>query len=147
MHNAVNALGALAAATEMGVPFKAGAAARLPDFAGVKRRFEVVGRERGVTVIDDYAHHPAEIAATLEAARCSGFKRITAVFQPHLYSRTRDFMDDFATQSRKGRRRDRHRHISNAREEPIPGVTAAGIVEKLRALGHEDACYMRAVKR
>ena len=140
MHNVINAMGALAAATEMDVPFKAVQQA-LANFAGVKRRFEVVGRERGVTVINDYAHHPAEIAATLAAARCSGFKRITAVFQPHLFSRTRDFMGDFAASLSKA---DTVivTDIYKAREEPIPGLTAAGIVEKLRALGHADACYI-----
>jgi UDP-N-acetylmuramate--alanine ligase len=140
MHNAVNALGALAAAMEMDVPFKAAQRA-CAQFAGVKRRFEVMGRERGVTVIDDYAHHPGEIRATLDAARRSGFKRIVAVFQPHLFTRTRDFMDDFAASLSKA---DAVvvTDIYKAREEPIPGVSAAAIVEKIRALGHADASYI-----
>jgi UDP-N-acetylmuramate--alanine ligase len=139
MHNVVNALGALAATMEMDVSFEAARRA-LARFAGVKRRFEVVGRERGVTVIDDYAHHPGEIRATLAAARCSGFKRITAVFQPHLFSRTRDFMDDFAA-SLSDADTVLVTDIYKAREEPIPGVTAATIVEKLRKLGHKDANF------
>ena len=140
MHNVANALGALAAATELDVPFKAARHA-LARFAGVKRRFEVVGRERGVTVIDDYAHHPGEIRATLDAARRSGFKHIVAVFQPHLYTRTRDFMDDFAS-SLSAADTVMVTDIYPAREEPIPGVHAAAIVEKLHALGHADACYI-----
>ena len=139
MHNVVNALGALATALSMDVPFTAAADA-LAGFAGVRRRFEVVGRERGVTVIDDYAHHPGEITATLDAARRSGFKRIIAVFQPHLFSRTRDFMDGFAASLSKA---DSVvvTDIYKAREEPIPGISAATIVEKLHALGHKNAQY------
>ena len=140
MHNVVNALGALAAATEMDVSFKAAQRA-LARFAGVKRRFEVVGRERGVTVIDDYAHHPGEIRATLDAARRSGFKRIVAVFQPHLFTRTRDFLDDFAA-GLSGADMVIVTDIYRAREEPIPGVNASAIVEKLRTLGHADASYI-----
>lgn len=140
MHNVVNALGALAAAVEMGAPFSAIRSA-LSKFAGVKRRFEVVGKERNITVIDDYAHHPGEIAATLAAARRSDFQRITAVFQPHLFSRTRDFMDDFAASLAKA---DTVvvTDIYKSREEPIAGITAATIVKKLRELGHADAHYV-----
>jgi UDP-N-acetylmuramate--alanine ligase len=139
MHNVANALGALAATLAMDVPLKAAARA-LARFAGVKRRFEVVGRERGITVIDDYAHHPGEISATLDAARRSGFRRIIAVFQPHLFSRTRDFMDGFAASLSKA---DTVvvTDIYRAREEPIPGISAATIVEKLRTLGHKNAQY------
>jgi UDP-N-acetylmuramate--alanine ligase len=139
MHNAVNALGALAAAMEIDVPFEAARRA-LARFSGVKRRFEVVGRERGITVIDDYAHHPGEIKATLEAARCSGFNRIAAVFQPHLFSRTRDFTDGFAASLAEA---DAVvvTDIYAAREEPIPGISAEDIVEKLRALGHKETEY------
>lgn len=139
MHNVVNAVGALAAAMELDVPFESARRA-MARFSGVKRRFEVVGRERGVTVIDDYAHHPGEITATLEAARCSGFNRITAVFQPHLFSRTRDFMDGFA-RSLSAADTVIVTDIYQAREEPIPGVTAEAIVEKLRSLGHKDAGF------
>jgi UDP-N-acetylmuramate--alanine ligase len=140
MHNVANALGALAAAMELGSSFEDVRRA-LAKFAGVKRRFEVVGRERGVTVIDDYAHHPAEIRATLEAARRSGFTRTTAVFQPHLFSRTRDFLDGFAESLSKA---DRVivTDIYKAREEPVPGINAAAIVDKLHTLGHSDACYI-----
>jgi UDP-N-acetylmuramate--alanine ligase len=139
MHNVVNSLAAIAVATEMGIPFDLAADA-LNTFGGVKRRFEVVGRGRGVSVIDDYAHHPGEISATLDAAKRSGFKRIFAVFQPHLFSRTRDFMDAFAG-SLSVADVVTVTDIYKAREEPIAGVTAATIVKKLRDLGHRDAHY------
>jgi UDP-N-acetylmuramate--alanine ligase len=140
MHNVVNALGATAAAMESGASFDAVRTA-LGKFSGVKRRFEIVGTARGVTVVDDYAHHPGEIRATLDAARRGGFTRITAVFQPHLYSRTRDFLDDFAASLGKADT-VMVADIYKAREEPIPGVTAAAIVDKLRASGHADAHFI-----
>ena len=68
----------------------------LAAFTGVERRFQVRGEERGITVIDDYGHHPTEIRATLAAARQCDYKRIHVIFQPHRYSRTGHLMDDFA---------------------------------------------------
>ncbi|MFL5733057.1 MAG: UDP-N-acetylmuramate--L-alanine ligase, partial [Chloroflexia bacterium] len=96
-HNMLNSLAALAACTELGIPV-AEAASWLGQFQGAGRRFEVKGTAAGVTVIDDYAHHPTEIAATLEAARRRyPGRRLVALFQPHTYTRTRDFLDVFAT--------------------------------------------------
>ena len=94
-HNVLNATAAAVAALETGVTPQALAAA-MPHFAGAGRRFEVLGERQGVTVADDYAHHPAEIAATLRAAKELPFVRVWAVFQPFTYSRTRLLMDDFA---------------------------------------------------
>jgi UDP-N-acetylmuramate--alanine ligase len=98
-HNARNAAGAAALATEIGVPFDAVVAA-LGRFAGVARRFQFHGEVAGVTLVDDYAHLPGEIKATLAAAREGAWSRIVAVFQPHRYTRTarlwRDFGDAFA---------------------------------------------------
>jgi UDP-N-acetylmuramate--alanine ligase len=94
-HNAVNAAGALEAAALTGADLAALAAA-LSDFRGAKRRFELVGRAAsGATLYDDYAHHPTEVAATIAAARTLGARRVVAVFQPHLYSRTRALARDF----------------------------------------------------
>jgi UDP-N-acetylmuramate--alanine ligase len=94
-HNVLNALGALAAAREAGVPI-ADAAPALATFAGAKRRFEWRGlTAAGAGVFDDYAHHPTEVAATLDAARTLGAPRVIACFQPHLYSRTRQFAREF----------------------------------------------------
>jgi UDP-N-acetylmuramate--alanine ligase len=97
-HNALNAAGAAALALELGVPFDAVAHA-LRGFGGVARRFQFRGEVSGVTLIDDYAHLPTEVAATLRAAREGGWRRVIAVFQPHRYTRTarlwRDFADAF----------------------------------------------------
>jgi UDP-N-acetylmuramate--alanine ligase len=96
-HNVLNALAALAATSEVGVGFNTAAAA-LTRFRGTERRFEVKGQVSSITVIDDYAHHPTEIRATLDAARLKFPGRpIWAVFQPHTYSRTAALMDHFAT--------------------------------------------------
>src|SRR5205085_6710430 len=97
MHNVLNATAAFAAAREMALD-ELGAnviAAALEDFRGVDRRFQIKSRD-GVTVIDDYAHHPTEIRATLSAAKSGNFRRIFAIFQPHRYTRTAHLFDDFA---------------------------------------------------
>ncbi|MHB0913023.1 MAG: UDP-N-acetylmuramate--L-alanine ligase [Armatimonadota bacterium] len=125
-HNAQNALAAIAAASELGV---AGETIRdaLLEFRGAGRRFEVLGTARGITVIDDYAHHPTEVRATLAAARAWG-RRVVAVFQPHLFSRTRDFAAEFA-ESLGGADVAVVAGIYAAREKPIPGVTGAMIAD------------------
>jgi UDP-N-acetylmuramate--alanine ligase len=142
-HNVVNGLGAVAAALCAGVRPSASAAA-LASFCGVARRFEVMGEAGGVTVVDDYAHHPTEVAATIEAAR-GAFprRRVVAVFQPHLYSRTRDFAGEFAAALAKA---DRAvvTDIYPAREAPLPGVTSALIAGPLRSLLGEDAVHEMA---
>jgi UDP-N-acetylmuramate--alanine ligase len=94
VHNLRNALAAVAVGLELGVPFDRIAAA-LSEFHGAERRYQTRGTARGVTVIDDYGHHPTEIAAVLEAARAGKPSRIVAVFQPHRYSRTRDLLNEF----------------------------------------------------
>ncbi len=139
-HNVKNALAACAVATELGVDF-ARVAGSLSGFAGVKRRFEVIGEKRGVTVIDDYAHHPSEIRATLSAAAGAGYTRVVAVFQPHLYTRTRDFLGDFAAALCRA---DEFvvTAIYKSREEPIEGVTGRAIVDKALALGYRHAAYV-----
>jgi UDP-N-acetylmuramate--alanine ligase len=93
-HNVLNALAAIAAARSAGVSYD-GISMGLQVFRGAIRRFEQIGEVRGITVVDDYAHHPAEIASTLTAAKSLGFKRVWAVFQPFTYSRTEILMDDF----------------------------------------------------
>jgi UDP-N-acetylmuramate--alanine ligase len=120
-HNIANALAAGAAATEVGLPFGA-VAAGLAAFTGTGRRFETLGSCRGIRVIDDYAHHPTEIRATLAAASVLGMP-ITAVFQPHLYSRTRDLLPEFAASFDQASRVV-VTEIYAAREAPLPGVDA-----------------------
>jgi UDP-N-acetylmuramate--alanine ligase len=94
LHALQNALAAVAVGLELGVPFEAIAGA-LSGFRGAERRYQLRGRAAGVTVVDDYGHHPTEIAAVLRAARTGAPARLVAVFQPHRYSRTRDLLDDF----------------------------------------------------
>jgi UDP-N-acetylmuramate--alanine ligase len=137
-HNVVNALGAVAAALAAEVPV-ATCLRALAGFSGVGRRFEVLGAARGVTVVDDYAHHPTELRATIAAAR-SAFpgRRLVAVFQPHLYSRTRDFAEGFAEALREADLAVLA-EIYPAREAPIPGVDSGLIADHLRGLAGEDA--------
>ena len=139
-HNALNALAAIAVASELDVPF-AHAAEALRDFGGVERRFEIKGTAGGVTVVDDYGHHPAEVRATLAAARGVHGGRIVAVFQPHRYTRTRDLFDDFA--------RAFHdadilvlTEIYAAGEDKLPGVDAASLAAAARAAGHRDVRFV-----
>ncbi|TVP77864.1 MAG: UDP-N-acetylmuramate--L-alanine ligase [Gemmatimonadales bacterium] len=132
LHNARNALGAAAAARSMGAGWNA-IARGLQAFAGVRRRFQLLGKVGGIHVVDDYAHHPTEVKAALEAARRSFPEaRIVAVFQPHLYSRTRDFAPAFGEALSRA---DRVwvTDIYPAREAPLPGVDAGLVVQAARA--------------
>jgi UDP-N-acetylmuramate--alanine ligase len=133
-HNALNALAAVASGLALGARFEAMAPA-FGRFGGVGRRFEHVGDAGGVRVIDDYAHHPTEIAATLAAAR-GAFpgRRVVVAFQPHLYSRTRDFAADFGSALAASDLLFLT-EIYAAREQPIPGVTADLIVDAVKAAG------------
>jgi UDP-N-acetylmuramate--alanine ligase len=140
-HNVRNALAALAIARELSIPF-ATAASALAGFDGVARRFETKGEKNGVRVIDDYAHHPTEIAATLLAARQVHPKsRIVALFQPHLYSRTRDFAREFG-RALNGADVALVTEIYPSREAPIPGVSGGSVVEAAVAFGHRNARFL-----
>ncbi|MGD0891192.1 MAG: UDP-N-acetylmuramate--L-alanine ligase [Terracidiphilus sp.] len=129
-HNVLNATAAVAIAHQLGVPSKE-IAEGLNRFRGVDRRFQLRGHARGITVVDDYGHHPTEIRATLAAARECGHKRIHVVFQPHRYTRTKDLMDEFA-----GAFTDADTvtvlPIYAASEEPIPGVKAENLVSRIQ---------------
>ena len=130
-HNVRNALGALAATHTLQVDF-ATARAALADFHGVARRFEILGERNGVTLIDDYAHHPSEIRATLAAARQRFDEAdIWAVFQPHTYSRTAALFDELA-ESFSDADHVIVTDIYPAREEPIPGVSASELAKVIR---------------
>jgi UDP-N-acetylmuramate--alanine ligase len=140
IHNLLNALGAAAAARSFEVGWD-DVRRGLQGFRGVGRRFELLGEARGITVVDDYAHHPTEIEATLEAARASfPGVRLVAAFQPHLYSRTRDFCDDFGAVLALA---DVVfvTDIFPAREMPIPGVTGEIVAEAARRVGGRDVRY------
>jgi UDP-N-acetylmuramate--alanine ligase len=128
-HNVLNATAAVAIARQLEVPEEK-IAEGLNRFRGVDRRFQQRGQARGVTVVDDYGHHPTEIRATLAAARECGHRRIHVVFQPHRFTRTLDLMDQFS-----GAFQDTDTllvlPIYAASEEPIPGVTAERLVERI----------------
>jgi UDP-N-acetylmuramate--alanine ligase len=134
-HGLANALAALAASLEVGIDF-AQAAQAIASFSGVARRFELKGEVQGVTVVDDYAHHPTEVAATLAAAR-QRFpgRRLVAVFQPHLFSRTRAFASQFG-EALLAADVAYVLPIYPAREEPIEGVSAQLVVEAAQQAGH-----------
>jgi UDP-N-acetylmuramate--alanine ligase len=140
-HNVLNSLAVLAVADFLGIDFDSYRAS-LAGFSGVGRRFTVRGEKRGVMVVDDYGHHPAEIRATLAGAR-AGFRerRIVVAFQPHRYTRTRDLMSDFARAFNEAEIvcvTD----IYAAGEEPIAGVSSARLVEEMRACGHRGAIHV-----
>ena len=140
-HNVLNALGVLAIADFMGIPFETYVKA-LAQFEGVARRFTVRGEVGGVTVVDDFGHHPAEVKATLDGARTSfPGRRIIAAFQPHRYTRTRDQLTEF---SRAFHDADKVVicDIAAAGEKPIEGVTSEIVVRNAREAGHRDISYV-----
>ena len=133
-HNVRNALGALAAGIALGVKVPA-MAPGLAAFRGVERRFQLLGEIDGAMVVDDYAHHPTEVRATIEAARSAApDRRLIVAFQPHLFSRTRDFAADFADALALA---DvvYLADIYPAREQPMPGVTSDLIADHMTAQG------------
>jgi UDP-N-acetylmuramate--alanine ligase len=143
-HNVQNALGALMVGLQLGVPFTK-AKAGIEKFSGVYRRWEKKGEADGIVVYDDYAHHPTECRATLAGVKAGWRRRVVCVFQPHLYSRTRDFYEEFAkaflladvlivTD------------VYPAREEPIQGVSGELITNAAKQFGHKDVHYVRDKK-
>jgi UDP-N-acetylmuramate--alanine ligase len=140
LFNVYNALAAVAVAREMNLTFPV-IREGLRRFTGVQRRLEVRGEAGGVTVVDDYGHHPTEIRATLAAARLVWTGHITVVFQPHRYTRTQALFEEFLTAFGDA---DRLivTDIYPASEEPIPGVTADRLCEAIRVRGHRDATHI-----
>ena len=132
-HNVLNATAAVAAGVGLDIPAEKIAEA-LAQFRGVDRRFQLKGKVDGVSVVDDYGHHPTEIRATLAAARQCGFKKIHVIFQPHRYTRTRDLIDEFAT-AFKNADTLQLLDIYAASEELIPGVTAEGLARRISSAG------------
>jgi UDP-N-acetylmuramate--alanine ligase len=129
-HNLLNALGAVAIGLELQIPFRR-IADSLAQFGGAERRFQIRGEERGVMVVDDYGHHPTEIAAVIAAARVTG-RRILIVFQPHRYSRTRDLMPEFA-RTLCAADEIVLTDIYAAGEPPLEGVTVDALASAVRA--------------
>ena len=132
-HNLLNALGAVAAGLEVGVPF-AKIAAGFADFQGAERRFQLRGQQRGVMVVDDYGHHPTEIAAVIAAARAGLDRRVIVVFQPHRYTRTRDLLPQFGD-ALGAADEVILTDIYAAGEAPIAGATAEAVEAEVRRSG------------
>jgi len=139
-HLALNALAAIAVAFQLGIDFRVAARA-LAAFSGISRRFEIKGAAAGRIVLDDYAHHPEEVRATLKAARAAFQRRIVTVFQPHRYTRLRYLFDDFL-----GAFDDTDvlylMEVYAAGEDPMPDVSARRLYEGLRARGHLNVHYL-----
>ncbi len=135
-HNVLNATAAIAVSLELGLE-PARIAEGLAAFRGVDRRFQSKGEVAGVTVIDDYGHHPTEVRATLNAARQRQFAKIHVLFQPHRYTRTQILMDDFA-RSFFDADSVTVLDIYAASEAPIEGVNSAALIEKMLASGQRD---------
>ncbi len=155
-HNVANALGAAAACFQVGLSIES-IARGLGEYRGVERRFQIRGEVGGVTIIDDYAHHPTEVQATLEAARGGPYKRVIAVFQPHRYSRTQALHEDFGA-SFGDADRVVITDVYGAGERPVPGVTGKLISDAVcahlpgRAVAYlphhrELVAYLRASSR
>jgi UDP-N-acetylmuramate--alanine ligase len=142
-HNLQNALAAVAVGAELGVPFETIAQA-LAQFRGADRRFQVIGEEHGVMVVDDYGHHPTEIGAVLAAARAQHPARLIVVFQPHRYTRTRQLLSSFGTVLR-GADEVILAEIYAAGEDPIPGVTSDALADAIRAAGHQKVDVVRSL--
>ena len=142
-HTVRNATAAIAVGAELGLDIDR-IRSGLADFQGVDRRFQTKGVECGVTVIDDYGHHPTEIRATLAAAAQCGFRRVNVIFQPHRYSRTQDLAQEFAACFD---RCDRLWvvDIYSAGESPIPGVSSPALVERLLRAGHTHVEYCESM--
>jgi UDP-N-acetylmuramate--alanine ligase len=129
IHNVLNATAAVAVGIGLDIPAERIREA-LENFRGVDRRFQIRGQAGGITVIDDYGHHPTEIRATLAAARECGYRKIHVIFQPHRYTRTRDLMEEFATAFS-----DADSliilDIYPASEQPIEGITGEALTERI----------------
>ena len=139
-HNVQNSLAAIAVGLELGVPFQK-VKDGIEKFAGVYRRWEKKGESAGITLYDDYAHHPTECRATLAGAKAGWRRRVVCVFQPHLYTRTRDFYEEFG----KSFLLSDVLIVTDvypAREEPIQGVTGELIVGAAKRFGHKDVHYV-----
>ncbi len=144
VHNVLNATAAIGVGLELEVPVSQ-IQEGLSAFEGVDRRFSVRGVERGITVLDDYGHHPTEVKATLSAAKLSPYRRIHVLFQPHRFSRTKHLIDDFGTAFHQAD--DLYLLDIYAASEPsIAGVNAQALLEKIRSYGHRSAHYVSSME-
>jgi UDP-N-acetylmuramate--alanine ligase len=139
-HSATNALAAVAVAHELEIPFTR-VVEGLGAFTGIHRRFEIKGEPKGILVIDDYGHHPAEIRATIGAIRDSWNRPLTVIFQPHRFTRTRDLFDEFLT-AFEGADRLVLTEIYPAGEDPIFGITGEALYQAIKRKGHLDVEFV-----
>jgi len=139
-HSATNALAAVAVGYELEIPFSRVVEA-LGGFTGIHRRFEIKGEPQGITIIDDYGHHPAEIQATLEAIHDSWKRPLIVIFQPHRFSRTRDLFDAFLT-AFEGADRLVLTEVYAAGENPIQGVTSEALYQAIKRKGHMEVEFI-----
>jgi UDP-N-acetylmuramate--alanine ligase len=143
VHNVLNATAAIGVGLEMEVPLEK-IREGLASFSGVDRRFSVRGMEHGITVVDDYGHHPTEVRATLAAAKLSPYNKVHVLFQPHRYSRTKFLLDEFGTafhQADSVYLLD----IYSASEPALEGVSSSAMLDKIRSFGHRSAEYVGSV--
>ena len=139
-HNVLNSLSAIALGIELNIPFdklKSG----INNYSGVRRRFDIKENNSDIMVVDDYAHHPTEVYATITAAKTGWKKKIVSVFQPHLFTRTRDFYKEFA-ESLFQSDYIIITEIYPAREDPIKEISSQLIVNELKRLGHQNINYI-----
>ncbi len=144
-HNVLNSLAAIALGLEIDMPIeklKKG----INSYMGVRRRFEIKKNKKDIIVIDDYAHHPTEVEATISAAKNGWNKKIISVFQPHLFTRTRDFFKDFAV-SLYNSDIIIICDIYPAREKPIDGINSQLILDELKNLGHKNIIYLKDLEK
>lgn len=142
VHNILNAMGAAVIGLLEGVSFSDIKEA-LKSFSGAKRRFQVI-YDGEILVVDDYAHHPTEIKATLNAIKAAGYKRIIGIFQPQRYTRTKALMEEFSQSFT-----DAHKviiaDVYTAGESPIAGASSEVLVEKIKANGHDDVTFIKTI--
>ena len=143
-HNVLNALAATAVGLELGVPFSK-IATGLAEFHGAERRFETKGEVHGVLVVDDYGHHPTEIAAVLAAAKAGIERRVLAVFQPHRYTRTQQLLKDFGP-AFTGADAIVLTDIYAAGEQPIEGITIEALADAIRATASAPVTVVKAIE-
>jgi len=143
IHNVLNATAAIGVSLEMEVPLEK-IREGLASFSGVDRRFSVRGIEHGITVVDDYGHHPTEIKATLAAAKLSPYNRVHVLFQPHRFSRTKFLLDEFGTAFHQADNLYLL-DIYSASEPALAGVNSSALLEKIQSFGHRSASYVGTV--
>jgi UDP-N-acetylmuramate--alanine ligase len=143
VHNVLNATAAISVALEMEVPIEK-VREGLAGFAGVDRRFSVRGVAHGITVVDDYGHHPTEIKATLAAAKLSPYHRVHVLFQPHRFSRTKFLLDEFGTAFHDADNLYLL-DIYSASEPALAGVSSNALLEKIQSFGHRSASYVSSI--